>query len=105
MYGEDIDLSYKLLQKGYSNYYLATTPIIHYKGESTLKNNAYLNNFYGAMQIFYSKHFPVNYFYDLFISLGIWFWKLLNYFRTLPKSTQNKTTTPILYIGSENEVF
>lgn len=105
MYGEDIDLSYKLLQKGYSNYYLATTPIIHYKGESTLKNNAYLKNFYGAMQIFYSKHFPVNYFYDLFIRLGIRFWQVLNYFRMQPTITQNKLSTPILYIGSENEVF
>ncbi len=37
MYGEDIDLSYRVLKAGYKNYYLADTKIIHYKGESTKK--------------------------------------------------------------------
>lgn len=58
MYGEDIDLSYRILQAGYKNYYLADAPIIHFKGESTDKNNiAHIKNFYGAMHIFVKKHY------------------------------------------------
>lgn len=57
MYGEDIDLSYKILKKGYKNYYLGNISVLHYKGESTTKDAAYLDRFYGAMQIFYNKHF------------------------------------------------
>jgi len=58
MYGEDIDLSYNLLKAGYQNYYLPET-IIHYKGESTKKDSIrYVRIFYGAMIIFYRKHYP-----------------------------------------------
>jgi len=60
MYGEDIDLSYKLSLEGYSNHYFGGTTIIHYKGESTVKDLHYLKNFYGAMQLFYKKHFKIN---------------------------------------------
>ena len=72
MYGEDIDLSYKVLQSGYSNYYYGASTIIHFKGESTLKDKFYARRFYGAMQIFYKKHFKKNIFFDLFVRLGIW---------------------------------
>lgn len=58
MYGEDIDLSYRLLQAGYKNYYLADSRIIHYKGESTKKGSLnYVFVFYKAMIIFARKHF------------------------------------------------
>lgn len=60
MYGEDIDLSYKVLKAGYSNYYFGETSVIHYKGESTLKDKVYAKRFYGAMEIFYKKHFKKN---------------------------------------------
>lgn len=57
MYGEDIDLSYRITKAGYQNFYLPET-IIHYKGESTDKNDArYVKTFYEAMSIFYKKHF------------------------------------------------
>lgn len=57
MYGEDIDLSYRLLKGGYHNYYLPH-PIIHYKGESTVKSSyRYVYVFYQAMLIFFRKHF------------------------------------------------
>lgn len=57
MYGEDIDLSYRLLLAGYTNYYSPTT-ILHYKGESTQKNTYhYVHVFYSAMLIFFRKHF------------------------------------------------
>ncbi|UCE94957.1 MAG: glycosyltransferase family 2 protein [Flavobacteriaceae bacterium] len=58
MYGEDIDLSYRILKAGYKNFYLGNSRILHFKGESTLKDRFYLKNFYGALSIFYKKHFP-----------------------------------------------
>ncbi len=58
MYGEDIDLSYRIIQGGYQNYYFADTTIIHYKGESTKKGSLnYVKAFYNAMIIFAKKHF------------------------------------------------
>jgi len=61
MYGEDIDLSYRLTLAGYQNYYFADSSIIHYKGESTKKSSVnYVVVFYKAMAIFASKHFSQN---------------------------------------------
>lgn len=58
MYGEDIDLSYRIIKGGYRNYYFAETTIIHYKGESTRKGSLnYVKVFYNAMIIFAKKHF------------------------------------------------
>lgn len=71
MYGEDIDLSYRIQQVGYKNYYLPE-PIIHYKGESTDKGDSkYMNAFYGAMRIFYDKYYPHNKLFSLLILGGI----------------------------------
>ena len=57
MYGEDIDLSYRLLKGGYTNYYLPLR-ILHYKGESTQRGSfAYVHVFYDAMLIFFRKHY------------------------------------------------
>ena len=58
MYGEDIDLSYRIKKAGYENYYFSKTKIIHYKGESTKKSSInYVFVFYKAMIIFAEKHF------------------------------------------------
>ena len=58
MYGEDIDLSYRIKEGGYENYYFSNTNIIHYKGESTKKSSVnYVFVFYKAMVIFAEKHF------------------------------------------------
>lgn len=58
MYGEDMDLSYRMLHDGMVNYYLPT-PIIHYKGECTKTESLnYVKIFYDAMHIFYRKHYP-----------------------------------------------
>jgi GT2 family glycosyltransferase len=58
MYGEDIDLSYRILKAGYKNYYFPGTRIIHYKGESTKRTSInYVFVFYKAMVIFAGKHF------------------------------------------------
>lgn len=57
MYGEDIDLSYRMLRGGMKNYYLPT-PMLHYKGESTQKSSfRYVHVFYGAMLIFFKKYY------------------------------------------------
>lgn len=57
MYGEDIDLSYRIQKAGYTNYYLASSSIVHFKGESTKKNFTYTRLFYKAMIIFVKKHY------------------------------------------------
>jgi GT2 family glycosyltransferase len=57
MYGEDIDLSYRIQKEGFFNYYFADTTIIHFKGESTNTDVRYVNMFYSAMILFMKKHF------------------------------------------------
>lgn len=58
MYGEDIDLSYRILKSGYKIWYFPETSIIHYKGESTKKSSLnYVRTFYGAMHIYVNKHY------------------------------------------------
>ncbi len=71
MYGEDIDLSYKILNAKYDNYYVGEVSVIHFKGESTLKDKTYAKRFNKAMQIFYKKHFKKNVFFDAMVWLGI----------------------------------
>jgi GT2 family glycosyltransferase len=71
MYGEDIDLSYKVLKAGYTNYYMGTDGILHYKGESPQNDSAYLDRFYGAMHIFYRKHFNSNLISNILVHTGL----------------------------------
>lgn len=75
MYGEDVDLSYRIIKAGYKNYYFADTTIIHYKGESTKKGSLnYVRIFYNAMIIFAQKHFAGGQsgLYTSFIQVGIY---------------------------------
>ncbi|NQY07352.1 MAG: glycosyltransferase family 2 protein [Flavobacteriaceae bacterium] len=71
MYGEDIDISYKVSKAGYKNYYFGKTTVIHFKGESTLKDKTYAKRFYEAMHIFYRKHFEKNIIFDCLVAIGI----------------------------------
>lgn len=74
MYGEDIDLSYRIIKGGYKNYYFPETRIIHYKGESTKKSSVnYVYTFYNAMVIFAEKHFSLKYakLFSLLINFAI----------------------------------
>lgn len=76
LYGEDIDLSYRLQLGGYKNYYYPHTTIIHYKGESTKKGSLnYVVQFYKAMIIFASKHFSRRHqrIFGSMINLAIYF--------------------------------
>ncbi|MCB0814481.1 MAG: glycosyltransferase family 2 protein, partial [Flavobacteriales bacterium] len=58
MYGEDIDLSYRITLGGFENHYFPEARIIHYKGESTKKSSVnYVFVFYNAMAIFARKYF------------------------------------------------
>ena len=72
MYGEDIDLSYRIVKAGYENWFLPT-PMLHYKGESTRKDSMrYVRVFYDAMLIFYRKHFPrFNVIFYPIVKLGV----------------------------------
>jgi GT2 family glycosyltransferase len=75
MYGEDIDLSYRLTLGGWKNYYFPGTRIIHYKGESTKRTSVnYVFVFYRAMVIFAQKHFAGNQagLFSLLINAAIW---------------------------------
>ena len=74
MYGEDIDLSYRLLKGGYENWYLPL-PITHYKGKSTRKTDyRYVHVFYQAMLIFFRKHYShLGIFYTLPVKMAIYF--------------------------------
>lgn len=75
MYGEDIDLSYRIQKGGFKNYYFADSEIIHYKGESTKKSSVnYVFVFYRAMVIFAKKHFTTNNAktYSILINFGIY---------------------------------
>jgi GT2 family glycosyltransferase len=58
MYGEDVDLSYRIQKMGFKNYYIAESSILHFKGESTRKGSLnYVRMFYKAMSIFVRKHY------------------------------------------------
>lgn len=75
MYGEDIDLSYRIIKAGYKNYYFPETRIIHYKGESTKKSSVnYVFVFYNAMVIFARKHFSQKNarMFSFLINMAIW---------------------------------
>ena len=81
MYSDDIDLSYRALLQGKSNYYFHETSVIHYKGESTVKDKMYMKRFQEAMNFFYKKHFKVSVFFSLFMKIGIVFFSLIKAFQ------------------------
>jgi len=85
MYADDIDLSYRVLQKQKTNYYFAETTVLHYKGESTIKDEKYMKHFQEAMNFFYNKHFRKSLFFSSFIQIGIWFFSFIKMFQGKPK--------------------
>jgi hypothetical protein len=59
------------LQKGKYNYYFHETTVIHYKGESTIRDGKYMKRFQEAMNFFYSKHFKKSFLFDIFMKIGV----------------------------------
>src|SRR6185436_1518694 len=79
MYGEDIDLSVRIIQAGYKNYYLGAVNVTHLKGGSTTYDHNYVNNFYAAMTLFVRKHYSNNpAFYRLILYTGIYTRKIVS---------------------------
>ena len=77
MYSDDIDLSYMVLKTGKANYYFHETSVIHYKGESTIRDGLYMKRFREAMDFFYKKHFRVSKGFDLFMKIGAFFFSII----------------------------
>ncbi|MFN7045658.1 MAG: glycosyltransferase family 2 protein [Flavobacterium sp.] len=77
MYSDDIDLSYLVLKTGKLNYYFHETSVIHYKGESTVRDGTYMKRFREAMQFFYKKHFKKSWFFDVMMQVGSFVFSLL----------------------------
>jgi GT2 family glycosyltransferase len=100
MYSDDIDLSYMVLQKGKFNYYFPETTIIHYKGESTVKDETYMKRFQEAMNFFYQKHFNVSIFFSVFMKIGIVFFSFLKKMQGNPKQKSNPESYILI---SDNE--
>lgn len=96
MYGEDIDLSYRILKAGYNNYFLPSR-ILHYKGESTVKSSyRYVHTFYQAMELFFNKHYShYSLLLKLPIKLAIWGRAMLAYIGNQFKHRQENSQ--ILY--------
>ena len=91
MYGEDVDLSYRLLKGGYENWYLPVR-ILHYKGESTQKSSfRYVHVFYDAMLIFFRKHYGgMNALWRLPIKTAIYMKALGSLIGTTIRATRKK---------------
>jgi GT2 family glycosyltransferase len=88
MYSDDIDLSYMALQKGRFNYYYDGTTVVHYKGESTIKDEIYMKRFQEAMNFFYKKHFKVSAIFSIVMEIGIGFFSFIKMFQGKPTAKE-----------------
>ena len=103
MYGEDVDLSYRIQQSGYSNYYVAFTSIIHFKGESTKKGSLnYVRMFYNAMSIFVRKHYGGSKagVFNALIHLAIWIRAIMSAVATFIRKIGLPLIDAAILIGS-----
>ena len=108
MYGEDIDLSYRILKGGYRNYFIPS-PILHYKGESTKKSSyRYTHTFYQAMQLFFKKHYShYSMLVSLPINIAIWTRAMLAYVGNQfvhRKTTQEKPALNCIVFGNSDTI-
>lgn len=88
MYGEDLDLCFRIKKCGFKIFYYPEVTTIHFKGESTKKTNlSYVNNFYGAMNIFVRKNFTgVPRILSLILQLGIFWRSIFSYIKRFVKN-------------------
>jgi GT2 family glycosyltransferase len=101
MYGEDIDLSYRSIKSGKSNYYFSETSVIHYKGESTVKDIKYLQSFKSAMELFYKKHFKVSIVFKSFMNFGAFVFSTIKMNQT--SGFTKKIDAYLLFSNSQNQ--
>ncbi len=78
MYGEDLDLCYRIQKAGFKVFYFHETEIIHYKGESTKRSSIDETRvFYDAMHLFVKKHFSASFIVESILQLAILLRKIL----------------------------
>lgn len=100
MYADDIDLSYRALLLQKQNYYFHETTVIHYKGESTVKDATYMKHFREFMNFFYKKHFKQSVFFNLMARFGAFYFSIVKLFQGKVKTV----VRPDLFILiSDNE--
>jgi hypothetical protein len=102
MYSDDIDLSYRILLKGKSNYYFHETTVIHYKGESTIKDGRFQKRFQEGMQFFYKKHFHGSFFFSVFVQMGTLYFSIV---KTIQGKTKAKINPDNYLLISANETL
>ena len=110
MYGEDVDLSYRLQKAGYKNYYFSDATIIHFKGESTQKASfKYVRLFYGAMILFVNKHYKggTATIYNSLIKVAIWLKGIAAgaayILRPLKQKYKHRTDRTVLIVAGKTE--
>ncbi len=100
MYADDIDLSYRALLLYKQNYYFHETTVIHYKGESTVKDSTYMKHFRDFLNFFYKKHFKQSLFFNLMARVGAFYFSLIKLFQGKPKG---KVRPSYYVLVSDNE--
>ncbi|SDI05757.1 Glycosyltransferase, GT2 family [Flavobacterium omnivorum] len=106
MYSDDIDLSYMISKKGKFNFYFHETTVVHYKGESTIKDGTYMKRFQEAMNFFYKKHFSSDgfssAFFSVFMKMGIIFFSFVKMFQG--KSKVKSSPNSYLLVSSNEKL-
>lgn len=101
MYGEDIDLSYQFIKAGFQNYYLGSEKMIHFKGESTLRDELYFKRFFDSVKFFFRKHYTNS---KLMISIISVFFYVAKYLKKtdMAKKERTKIDFNSVYLFSDN---
>lgn len=102
IYGEDLDLSYRFKKNGFQNYYIGTQVALHYKGESIDPSATFIKHFYGAMRLFYKKHFKSNIILDRLISFAI---RIVSFIQSFKKFDTKKKVINHYYLISEDMIL
>jgi GT2 family glycosyltransferase len=104
MYADDIDLSYRALLLQKQNFYFPETTVIHYKGESTVKDATYMKHFRDFLNFFYRKHFKQSLFFNLMARFGAFYFSVVKLFQGSRSFGTKAKIPPSHYIlVSDNE--
>lgn len=99
MYSDDVDLSYTIQKLGKENFYFHKTSVIHYKGESTIRDEKYLKRFREAMQFFYKKHFKKSVVFDVMMQVGSF---VFTFFKQKQQKNTIKNIDKYIVFSKEN---